>query len=50
VEIPADCVAGTSAQSYEFMMGGLLPAVARITDSAALLAALAELPEGIDTC
>jgi hypothetical protein len=48
VEIPADCVAGTSAESYDFMMGGLLPVVARITDSAALLAGLAELPEGND--
>jgi nicotinamidase-related amidase len=50
VEIPADCVAGASAASQEFMMGGLLPIVARITDSAALLAGLAELPEGNDTC
>jgi hypothetical protein len=48
-EIPADCVAGTSAKSCEFMVGGLLPVVARITDSAALLAALAELSEGTDT-
>ncbi|MCW2931425.1 MAG: hypothetical protein JWM19_2387 [Actinomycetia bacterium] len=31
-------------------MGGLLPIVARITDSAALLAGLAELSEGNDTC
>jgi nicotinamidase-related amidase len=43
VRIPADCVAGTSAQSYEFMMGGLLPAIARITDAAAVLASLSEL-------
>ena len=42
VRIPADCVAGTSVRSYEFMMGGLLPAVARITDAAAVLASLAE--------
>jgi nicotinamidase-related amidase len=46
VRIPADCVAGTSAKSHEFMMGGLLPAVARITDAAAVLASLAELAEG----
>jgi nicotinamidase-related amidase len=45
VLIPADCVAGTSATSQEFMMGGLLPAIARITDSATLLAGLAELAE-----
>jgi nicotinamidase-related amidase len=45
-EIPADCVAGTSPASYDFMMGGLLPVVARITDSAAVLAGLAELAEG----
>jgi nicotinamidase-related amidase len=43
VRIPADCVAGTSAQSYEFMMAGLLPAIARITDAAGVLASLAEL-------
>ncbi len=42
VRIPADCVAGTSDQSYEFMMGGLLPMLARITDAAAVLASLAE--------
>jgi nicotinamidase-related amidase len=42
VRIPADCVAGTSARSHEFMMGGLLSAVARITDAAAVLASLAE--------
>jgi nicotinamidase-related amidase len=48
VDIPADCVAGTSAESHEFMMSGLLPVVARITDSAALLAGLAALPEGND--
>ena len=46
VEIPADCVAGASATSQEFMMGGLLPIVARITDSATLLAGLAELADG----
>jgi nicotinamidase-related amidase len=46
VRIPADCVAGTSDDSYEFMMGGLLPAIARITDAAAVLAELAELAEG----
>jgi nicotinamidase-related amidase len=45
VLIPADCVAGTSATSQEFMMGGLLSAITRITDSAALLAGLAELAE-----
>jgi nicotinamidase-related amidase len=45
VRIPADCVAGTSARSHEFMMSGLLPAVARITDAAAVLASLAELAE-----
>ncbi len=43
VRIPADCVAGTSDQAYEFMMGGLLPAVARITDADTVLASLAEL-------
>jgi nicotinamidase-related amidase len=37
VRIPADCVAGTSAQSHEFMMGGLLSVVARITDAATVL-------------
>jgi nicotinamidase-related amidase len=42
VRIPADCVAGTSAKSYEFMMGGLLRAIARITDAATVLAELAE--------
>jgi nicotinamidase-related amidase len=46
VRIPADCVAGSSDQSYEFMMGGLLPIVARITDADAVLASLAELAEG----
>ena len=46
VRIPADCVAGTSDQSYEFMMSGLLPAVARITDAAAELALLAGLAAG----
>jgi nicotinamidase-related amidase len=46
VRIPADCVAGTSTHSYEFMMGGLLPAIARITDAAAVLASLAGLAEG----
>jgi nicotinamidase-related amidase len=46
VRIPADCVAGTSAKSYEFMMGGLLPAIARVTDAATVLAELAELAEG----
>jgi nicotinamidase-related amidase len=45
VRIPADCVAGTSATSHEFMMGGLLPAIARITDAAAVLASLAELAQ-----
>src|ERR1700722_11881399 len=45
VRIPADCVAGTSATSHEFMMGGLLPVIARITDAAAVLASLAELAE-----
>ena len=45
VRIPADCVAGTSARSHEFMMGALLPAIARITDAAAVLASLAELAE-----
>jgi nicotinamidase-related amidase len=45
VRIPADCVAGTSAESYEFMMGGLLPAIARITDAATVLASLAQLAE-----
>ena len=45
VRIPADCVAGTSARAHEFMMSGLLPAVARITDAAAVLASLAELAE-----
>jgi nicotinamidase-related amidase len=45
VRIPADCVAGTSATSHEFMMGGLLPLVARITDAAAVLASLAELAQ-----
>ena len=48
VRIPADCVAGTSARSYEFMMGGLLPLVARITDAAAVLACLAELAEQVE--
>ncbi|MGD0699005.1 MAG: cysteine hydrolase [Trebonia sp.] len=46
VRIPADCVAGSSDQSYQFMMGGLLPIVARITDADAVLASLAELAEG----
>ncbi|HEY6523504.1 MAG TPA: cysteine hydrolase [Solirubrobacteraceae bacterium] len=46
VRIPADCVAGTSAVSNEFMMGGLLPAIARITDAAAVLASLTEQAEG----
>jgi nicotinamidase-related amidase len=46
VRIPADCVAGTSAVSHEFMMGGLLPAIARITDAAAVLASLTEQAEG----
>ena len=46
VRIPADCVAGSSDQSYQFMMGGLLPVIARITDAAAVLASLAELAEG----
>jgi len=36
VRIPADCVAGTSAGAHEFMMSGLLPAVSRITGSAAV--------------
>jgi nicotinamidase-related amidase len=45
VRIPADCVAGTSARSYEFMMSGLLPVIARVTDAAAVLASLAELAE-----
>jgi nicotinamidase-related amidase len=45
VRIPADCVAGTSARSYEFMMSGLLPVITRITDAAAVLASLAELAE-----
>jgi nicotinamidase-related amidase len=45
VRIPADCVAGSSTESYEFMMGGLLPAVARITDAATVLVGLAELAE-----
>jgi nicotinamidase-related amidase len=45
VRIPADCVAGASDESYEFMMGGLLPAIARITNAAAVLADLAELAE-----
>src|ERR1700749_957460 len=48
VRVPADCVAGTSATSYEFMMGGLLPLVARITDAAAVLACLAELAEQVE--
>jgi nicotinamidase-related amidase len=46
VRIPADCVAGTSDRTQEFMMDGLLPAIARITDAAAELARLAELAEG----
>jgi nicotinamidase-related amidase len=46
VRIPADCVAGTSARAYDFMMGGLLPAVARITDSAAVLAGLGPVRDG----
>jgi len=33
VRIPDDCVAGTSPEEHEFMMRGLLSAVARITDS-----------------
>jgi nicotinamidase-related amidase len=37
VRIPADCVAGTSAQSHRVMMDGLLPAVSRITDAEAVL-------------
>lgn len=45
VRIPADCVAGTSEASQEFMMGGLLPALARITDAADELASLAELAD-----
>src|SRR6202161_852364 len=45
VRIPADCVAGTSARSTEFMLNGLLPVIARITDAAAVLASLAELAE-----
>jgi nicotinamidase-related amidase len=47
VRIPADCVAGTSAVSHEFMMGGLLPAITRITDAAAVLASLTEQAEGV---
>jgi nicotinamidase-related amidase len=45
VRIPADCVAGTSASSYEFMMNGMLSVIARITDAAAVLTSLAELAE-----
>jgi nicotinamidase-related amidase len=45
VRIPADCVAGTSASSYEFMTNGMLSVIARITDAAAVLASLAELAE-----
>ncbi len=45
VRIPADCVAGTSARSHECMMGGLLPAIARVIDAAAVLASLAQLAE-----
>ncbi|HVW41720.1 MAG TPA: cysteine hydrolase [Amycolatopsis sp.] len=43
VRIPADCVAGSSAGSHEHMMGGLLPAVARITDSDAVLHSLSDI-------
>jgi nicotinamidase-related amidase len=46
VRIPADCVAGTSDQAHEFMMAGLLPVIARITDAAAVLASLAGPAEG----
>ncbi|GAB2983045.1 cysteine hydrolase [Amycolatopsis acidiphila] len=42
VRIPADCVAGTSAESHEFMMRGLLPALSRITDSESVLRELRE--------
>jgi nicotinamidase-related amidase len=45
VRVPADCVAGTSARSTEFMLSGLLPVIARITDATAELASLAELAE-----
>jgi nicotinamidase-related amidase len=48
VRIPADCVAGSSSQSYEFMLSGLLPIVARITDADAVLASLAELVKESD--
>ncbi|MCW2720060.1 MAG: yecD2 [Pseudonocardia sp.] len=40
VQIPEDCVAGTSAATHAFMMANLLPALARITDSSRVLAAL----------
>jgi hypothetical protein len=36
-------IAALAATAHEFMMGGLLPLVARITDAAAVLASLAEL-------
>ncbi|HEY1703826.1 MAG TPA: cysteine hydrolase [Trebonia sp.] len=45
VEIPADCVAGSSSASYAFMMGGPLPVLTRITDAATVLAGLSELTE-----
>jgi nicotinamidase-related amidase len=40
VQIPEDCVAGTSPATHAFMMANLLPALARITDSARVLAGL----------
>jgi nicotinamidase-related amidase len=40
VRIPQDCVAGTSGESHRFMMTGLLPVLARMTDSERVLAAL----------
>jgi nicotinamidase-related amidase len=46
VRIPADCVAGTSAEAHAFMMGRLLPAVARITGSTAVLAGLGQVHDG----
>jgi nicotinamidase-related amidase len=40
VRIPTDCVAGTSAESHAAMMAGLLPAISRLTDAAAVLTEL----------
>jgi nicotinamidase-related amidase len=44
LRIPQDCVAGTSEGAHRFMMNGLLPALARITDSAEVRQAVSALP------